>query len=61
MTCRQIVDPVERLITRLQNADRLLGEALPTVRDATVSDAIVAERGHIRRLLDEVAAAETHS
>jgi hypothetical protein len=48
---------IDRLCTRLQQADRLLGDALRYVRDDTVSVAIVAEREHIRRLLADVAAA----
>jgi hypothetical protein len=48
---------IGRLCTHLQQADRLLGDALRYVRDDTVSVAIVAEREHIRRLLADVAAA----
>lgn len=44
---------IERLCARLQQADRLLGDALRSVSDNTVSIAIVAERDFIRQLLKD--------
>lgn len=52
------IELIGRIRTRLQQADRLYGDALRSMSDKTVSDAMLGERQCVRALLKELAEAD---